>query len=124
MLVTMIWIPGLGAGAFGLSNAITFMINACLLIYLLRRRLGLFGGRRVLASVVRSIIASAVMAAVVYLLRAVLNGVPDWIIVAICVPAGAVVFLATAWLLGAAEIAELFKRAASDGERPPSSNVI
>ncbi len=69
MLVTMVWIPWLGAGAFGLSTAITFAINAGVLIYLLRKRLGLFGGRKILASVVRSVIASAVMAAVVYLLQ-------------------------------------------------------
>ena len=63
MLVTMVWIPGLGAGAFGLSTTITFMINSGVLVYLLRKRLGLFGGRKLFASVVRSIIASAVMAA-------------------------------------------------------------
>jgi peptidoglycan biosynthesis protein MviN/MurJ (putative lipid II flippase) len=107
MLVTMVWIPGLGAGAFGLSTAITFAINACLLIYLLRSRLGLFGGRKVLASVLRSIIASAVMAAIIYLLQWQMKDVPNWIVVATCVPAGAFVFLGVAWLLGAEELAEL-----------------
>ncbi len=31
----------------------------------------------------------------------------SWIIVATCVPAGALVFFAVAWLLGAPELAEL-----------------
>jgi putative peptidoglycan lipid II flippase len=107
MIVTMIWIPGLGAGAFGLSTSLTFTINSGVLIYLLRKRLGLFGGRKVLASVVRSVIASAVMAAVVYLLQQEMKDARNWIIVATCVPAGALVFLAVAWLLKAPELAEL-----------------
>jgi putative peptidoglycan lipid II flippase len=107
MIVTMIWLPGLGAGAFGLSTALTFMINSGVLIYLLRKRLGRFGGRKVLASVVRSVIASAVMAAVVYLLQWQMKDVRNWIIVATCVPAGALVFFAVAWLLKAPELAEL-----------------
>jgi putative peptidoglycan lipid II flippase len=107
MLVTMVWIPWLGAGAFGLSTTLTFMLNSGVLIYLLRRRLGLFGGRKVLASIVRSIIASAVMAAVVYLLRWQMKDVRNWIVVAACVPAGAIIFVGVARLLGAPEIAEL-----------------
>jgi putative peptidoglycan lipid II flippase len=107
MLVTMVWIPWLGAGAFGLSTAITFAINAVVLGYLLRKRLGLFGGRKILASVIRSVIATAVMSAVIYLLLLCMKGTPDWIVVVTCVPAGAVVFVGMAWLLGSPEIAEL-----------------
>jgi putative peptidoglycan lipid II flippase len=106
MLVTMVWIPWLGAGAFGLSTAITFAINAVVLVYLLRKRLGLFGGRKILASVVRSVIAAAVMSAVIYLLLWHMKDTRNWIVVLTCVPAGAVVFVGTAWLLGAPEISE------------------
>jgi putative peptidoglycan lipid II flippase len=107
MLITMIWIPWLGAGAFGLSTTITFAINAVVLVYLLRKRLGLFGGRKILASVIRGIIASAVMSAVIYLLLWLMKDMRNWIVVVACVPAGAVVFVGTAWLLGSPEIAEL-----------------
>jgi putative peptidoglycan lipid II flippase len=107
MLVTMVWIPWLGAGAFGLSTTITFTINAVVLVYLLRKRLGLFGGRKILASAIRGIIASAVMSAVIYLLLWYMKDAHNWIIVLICVPAGAIVFVGTAWLLGSPEIAEL-----------------
>jgi putative peptidoglycan lipid II flippase len=124
MLVTMVWIPWLGAGAFGLSTAITFALNASVLVYLLRKRLGLFGGRKILASIIRSTIASAVMAGVVYLMLLVMKDVRDWIIVAACVPAGTAVFFGMAWLLGAAEIAELFKRAGGDGKGTPATDVI
>lgn len=107
MLVTFVWIPWLGAGAFGLSTAITFAANSCVLVHLLRKRLGLFGGRKIFVSVVRSVIASALMAAVVYLMQWHMKGRPDWIIVAACVPAGVIVFIIVARLLGAPEIAEL-----------------
>ena len=100
MVVTMVWIPWLGAGAFGLSTTITFAINAVVLVYLLRKRLGLFGGRKILASVIRGIIASAVMSAVIYLLLGLMKDMRNWIVVVACVPAGAFVFVGTAWLLG------------------------
>ncbi len=107
MLVTMVWIPSLGVGAFGLSTTITFAINAVVLGYLLRKRLGVFGGRKILASVIRGVIATAVMSAVIYLMLLYMKGTPDWLIVVVCVPGGAVVFMGTAWLLGSPEIAEL-----------------
>jgi putative peptidoglycan lipid II flippase len=106
MLVTMVWIPWLGAGAFGLSTTITFAINAVVLGYLLRKRLGLFGGRKILASVIRGVIATAVMSAVIYLLLLYMKDTRNWIVVLTCVPAGAVVFVGVAWLLGSPEIAE------------------
>jgi putative peptidoglycan lipid II flippase len=107
MLVTMVWIPWLGAGAFGLSTTITFAINAVVLVFLLHKRLGLFGGRKILASVIRSVIAAAVMSAVVYLLQSYMKDMRNWIVVAACIPAGAIVFVGTTWMLGAPEIAEL-----------------
>jgi putative peptidoglycan lipid II flippase len=107
MVVTMVWIPWLGAGAFGLSTTITFGINAVVLGYLLRKRLGLFGGRKILASVIRSVIATAVMSAVIYLLLRHMKDTRNWIVVLTCVPAGGVVFAGMAWLLGSPEIAEL-----------------
>jgi putative peptidoglycan lipid II flippase len=107
MLVTMVWIPWLGAGAFGLSTTITFAMNAVVLMYLLRKRLGLFGGRKILASVIRGCVASGVMSAVLYLMLWLMKDMRNWIIVIVCVPAGTVAFVGTAWLLGSPEIAEL-----------------
>ncbi|MBN2020122.1 MAG: murein biosynthesis integral membrane protein MurJ [Sedimentisphaerales bacterium] len=124
MLVTLVWIPSLGAGAFGLSTTITFGLNACVLIYLLRRRLGLMGGRKITVSVVRSIIASAIMAGIIYVIRWYMSESADWVIVVICVPVGIIVFFCVAYLLGAPEIAELFKRTRGDAEGTPSADVV
>jgi putative peptidoglycan lipid II flippase len=106
-LVTMLWIPSLGAGAFGVSTALTFSINSAVLMYLLRRRLGFIGGHNILISVVRTVVGCAVMAAVVYLLRYQLGDVRNWIVVTACITAGAITFFAVVWLLGAPELREL-----------------
>jgi hypothetical protein len=47
------------------------------------------------------------MAAVVYLLQYQLGDVRNWIVVMVCVPAGAITFFAVVWLLGAPELGEL-----------------
>ncbi|MBN1393294.1 MAG: murein biosynthesis integral membrane protein MurJ [Sedimentisphaerales bacterium] len=120
MLVPMLWVPSLGAGAFGLSTAITFTINAVILMYLLRKRLGLFGGRKILISVARTVVGSAVMAGVVYLLREQLGDVRNWVVVAVCVPAGAISFFAAVWLLRAPELGELMGGIKAAKERETS----
>jgi putative peptidoglycan lipid II flippase len=102
----LIWVPCLGPGAFGLSTAITFSLNAAILIYLLRKRLGLLGGRKIAMSVARTAIACTVMAAVVYALRWYMKDMNNWLILGACVPVGAAVFLGVVWLLGAPELAE------------------
>ncbi|MFZ0034087.1 MAG: murein biosynthesis integral membrane protein MurJ [Sedimentisphaerales bacterium] len=107
MLVPMLWMPSLGAGGFGLSTTITFTLNAVILMYLLRKRLGRFGGRKILISVARTVAGCAVMAGVVYLLRYQLGAVRNWIVVTVCIPAGAISFFAVVWLLGAPELGEL-----------------
>jgi putative peptidoglycan lipid II flippase len=107
MLVGMVWIPSLGAGAFGLSTSVTFAINSAVLIYLLQKRLGRFGGRKIIISFLRTLCGCAVMAAAVYILRWQMGTVRNWIVVAVCISVGAIVFLAVVWLLGAPELAEL-----------------
>jgi putative peptidoglycan lipid II flippase len=107
LIFSTIWIPKFEAGAFGLSTAVTFAINAAILIYLLRKRLGLFGGRRIAVSFVRTVVGCAVMAAVVYFSRQQLGDARNWLVVAVCIPAGALAFFAVVWLLRAPELGEL-----------------
>jgi peptidoglycan biosynthesis protein MviN/MurJ (putative lipid II flippase) len=107
MIFATIWIPNFKAGAFGLSTAVTFALNSAILIYLLRKRLGLFGGRKIAISLVRTFAGCAVMAGIIYLLQWYMQDMRNWLIVAVCVPVGAVIFIATVWLLGAPELAEL-----------------
>jgi len=111
LLAVLVWLPGLGAGAFGLTTAIVFTVNALWLGWMLRRRLGRFGGRKLAVSVVRSLLAAAAMAAVLLLLQwqLIRAGVANWIVVAVCVPAGAAVFFLAAWALRAPELGELLE---------------
>jgi len=107
LLLSLIWLPGIGPGAFGLSTSITFAINVIVLILILRKRLGLLGGRKIAASLARALTASAVMAAVVYCLEWRMSNVNNLIVLGVCVPVGAVVFMSMLWLLKAPEIKEL-----------------
>jgi putative peptidoglycan lipid II flippase len=111
LLAGLIWIKKIGVGAFGLSTSITFSLNAAILILILRKRLGLLGGRKIAASLARTITSCAVMAAVVYLLRFYMRDMNYLPILVVCVPAGAAAFLMSAWLLKAPELAELMGRA-------------
>ncbi|RPI60221.1 MAG: murein biosynthesis integral membrane protein MurJ [Planctomycetaceae bacterium] len=103
----LVWIPGLGAGAFGVATATTQTINVLVMAYLLRKRLGRFGGRKLAASVMRSALACAAMAGALYLLQWQMAGMPNWQVVAVCVPAGAAVFVGAAYLMRAPELGEL-----------------
>ncbi len=112
LVAALVWVPGLGPGAFGVATVTTFTVTSLTLGWLLRRRLGRLGARRLLASVLRSLAACAAMSAAIY--AAALNQnwsplghSPPWLIVAVCVPGGALVFLAAAWILRAPELGEL-----------------
>jgi putative peptidoglycan lipid II flippase len=108
MVASLVWVPWLGAGAFGLTTATVFSVNAGVLAIKLRKRLGRFGGRKLLKSVARSVVACAVMAGVILALQHVLAGQRSWVIVGACVPAGAAAFLAAARALRSPELGELF----------------
>jgi len=107
LLLSLVWLPGMGPGAFGLSTSITFAINVIILIFILRKRLGRLGGRKIAASLARAIVACAVMAGAVYFLKWHMKDVNNLIVLGICVPAGTVIFLFVLWLLRAPEIKEL-----------------
>ncbi|MCE5340678.1 MAG: murein biosynthesis integral membrane protein MurJ [Planctomycetaceae bacterium] len=106
LLLAFIWIPQIGPGAFGLSTSITFMINALVLMYILRKRLGLLGGRKIAACVIRSAVACTAMALVVYLLKWKLMQTGYLIVLSVCVPAGTIVFIGMLWLMKAPELYE------------------
>ncbi|MFA6134116.1 MAG: murein biosynthesis integral membrane protein MurJ [Phycisphaerae bacterium] len=109
MFVVMLWVPQLGPGAYGVATAVTFSANTLILAYMFRRRVGLFGGRKLAVSVLRSLAACAVMGAVIWPLKGLLAGRSDLLIVAVCVTAGAIAFLVAAKLLRAPEIDELLQ---------------
>lgn len=114
----LIWVPGIGPGAFGLAPTITFTLNVAILLMLLRKRVGRIGGRQLLVSVLRSLVCCAAMMAAVGGMRLYLgwdmnskgyftHGWGLGLAVGIYVAVGAVVFVLTAWLLRAPELGEL-----------------
>ncbi|MHB0946257.1 MAG: murein biosynthesis integral membrane protein MurJ [Sedimentisphaerales bacterium] len=113
LLLAIIWLlpANKAPGAFGLSTSITFSINAVVLILILRKRLGLLGGRKIAASLTRTLIGCAVMAGVVYLLRLYMRDMNYLLVLLVCVPAGAISFIGSAVLLKAPEIKELMGKA-------------
>jgi putative peptidoglycan lipid II flippase len=124
MLLSLMWIPGFGPGAFGLSTSITFSLNTLILIWILRKRLGLLGGRKIAISIVRSLIACGAMAGVVYALRWYMNGMRNLLILAVCIPTGAAVFLMVAWLLRAPELKELLGPGLPSQQDEPSATGL
>lgn len=96
-----------------LATSISGAANLGLLLWLLRRRLGPLGGRRILGSVLRASLGSLVMAAVV---AGVTYGfewgeaggiISRYVRPLVGVLAGAVVYMALAWLLRMPELGEL-----------------
>lgn len=106
LLLSLIWIPQIGPGAFGLSTSITFMINSLTLMYILRRRLGLLGGRKIAACIIRSAVSCTVMALAIYLLKWRLMVLGYLVVLGTCVPVGAIVFIGMLWLLKSPELYE------------------
>lgn len=123
LVLGLIWVPSINSAAFGLAAAITFSINALVLSIILRRRLGRFGGRQLAVSALRSAVAAGLMAATIWSLRSWMesHGYGNLKVVAACVPAGVVVFVAVAAGLQAPELGELFgaiRRKAAVPETP------
>lgn len=123
LVSVLVWLPQLGAGAFGLVAACTASLNAVILGAILRRRMGPFGGRKLALSALRSVAACALMAAAMYALLAWLGARPDWLIVAVCVPVGAAVFFAAAWIMRAPELGELLGMLAERFRKKPARDV-
>jgi len=125
MVLALVWIPALGAGAFGVSTAVTAVLNVLTLAILLRRRMGRFGGRKLAVSTLRSAAAAGVMTGVIYLLWWLVGWrAASGLVVAVCVPGGAAAFLAAAALLRAPELRELWSARRRDDEpAPPPQDV-
>ncbi|MBI5190274.1 MAG: murein biosynthesis integral membrane protein MurJ [Nitrospirae bacterium] len=53
-------------GGLALATALAAMLNMSFLLYMFRRRMGLIGGRRIIVSVVKTLVAASVMGVVCY----------------------------------------------------------
>jgi putative peptidoglycan lipid II flippase len=112
LVTVLVWT--IGGRAFGAATATTFSLDVLVLLWILRRRLGGIGGRALAASVARGLAASGAMGAAVWWLREALAHRGSAVVVGVCVPAGAVVFLAVAAALRAPELKELLVRRRRD----------
>ncbi len=123
MLVAGLIFTPMKSAAIGLATAITSTITAALLAWMLARRLGRLGWRRIAASAGRTLIASTAMGATIILLDRLLGphvltlgrNVGLAILVASCVAAGIVVYFAAAVILRMPELGELFRSRSSRG---------
>jgi putative peptidoglycan lipid II flippase len=100
----------LKSGAIGAATAATSTLNAAALVWVLRRRLGGIGGRRLLTSVARTIVACVVMVAAMWAIWHFAAPDESWKIILFCVPTGLAAFLASAVALRCPELRELLKR--------------
>ena len=97
-------------GALALALSLTSIVNMLNYLFLLKRKLGTFGGRKILTAVVKSAVASAVMAAAVWLVAYRFEwidtaGTAGQIVhVTASVAAGAAVYLGAARLLKMEEL--------------------
>jgi putative peptidoglycan lipid II flippase len=102
-----------GVGGLAFATAIASLVNAALLFWLLRRRLGLLGGRRLALSLARAGAASLVMGAAAWAWTRWGVG-PLLLRVAVAVAGGAVLYFVLARLLRCEEsdpLTGLFRRA-------------
>jgi putative peptidoglycan lipid II flippase len=111
----------LGVGGFALSFSIMGFVNMILLMIILRRKIHGIRGQAILTSFVKTMLASIVMGAVIWVLQNVivsmdlqLGGHWEAAIVVVCgMGAGMLVFFSVAWLLKMEEFAmvlRLFKQ--------------
>lgn len=104
----LVFVPWIGPGAFGLVPALTFSVNVAILFLILRRRIGSFDGRKLAVSFARSAVSAGAMAAGLYAIQHwLLPGARPAVVVGVCVPAGAAIFILAARLLKAPELGEL-----------------
>ena len=112
--ISLLWIPAIRQGAFGLSTTITGSINVLILAVILRRRMGRLGLASLLASAGRTLLATGAMAAVVWAVTGLMTriglGGSAYLLCA-GIPAGVAAFFLACALLRAPEVKELLSRA-------------
>lgn len=112
---SLIWIPGLGAGVFGLTSALTSTAGLLILLGILRRRLGAaLHIKQLITSVLRVAAAAAMMALVVTLVMGWMPQQSTFLnkLLGVMIPmaAGVVTYGAAAAILRCPELRELLGR--------------
>lgn len=110
ILLGIWWVQSLGFGGLALANSTATLLEAFLLLMLLRRRLGGLDGRALAASVGRTALAAAAMGAALYPLAQWAAAQPEGVRLAVDVGAllgGVAIFVGVSALLRAPELGQV-----------------
>lgn len=105
--LTLLWIPSIGAGAFGISTSVMCSINVIILCVIFSRRFGGLGLRRILFSSVRVLAVSVLMLAAVYFCAAWLVDLSKYLQLMIALAVGVTSFAAGCYLFKVSELREV-----------------
>jgi putative peptidoglycan lipid II flippase len=108
--LTLLWVPAIREGVFGISTTIMAALNVTIMGYILSKRIGSLQFREILKSALKNLIASALMAVAIYLASQYLPIANKYLLLGSCMLVGMVVFFPACWLLGIEEAKELFSR--------------
>jgi len=111
--ISLLWIPAVRQGVFGLSTTITGSVNVVILAVILRRRMGKLGLASLLASAGRTLLATGAMAAVVWAVTGLMTRMGmggSALLLCAGIPAGVAAFFLACVLLRAPEVGELMAR--------------
>lgn len=98
----------LAFGGLALSYTISTFLELILLLWLLRRKMGGIGGRRVLSGLWRMVLASSFMAAITWLAFQQLEAIPAFWQLTVAGIAGTLVYLLASALLGVPELSQIW----------------
>lgn len=99
----------LGHGGLALATSLSAVINCGILLVVLRIRFGMFGGRSILASGIRSTLASIAMCAILYFISAysgfaATGAAHKTVLIVVSVAAGIITYLVFSKLLNSQEV--------------------
>ncbi len=117
-ILNIILMKPLGIGGLALATTISSTLNAYLLLYNLRKKIGLIGGKKILKSFIKILVASLIMGFIVFVLSK-FEYIHKFLVVFITVTAGIIIYFLLSKLLDIEErnpILELLKEKFNIGD--------
>lgn len=107
MNVTLLWVPALNVGAFGLSTSVVWSATIVALCVIFAKRYGRIDSRQVMTTFMKSLVASLVMAAAAWSADRWLALPNKYAHLAMCLSVSVAVYVAAAYALKIGEVAEM-----------------
>jgi putative peptidoglycan lipid II flippase len=104
--ITLIWIPSIREGTFGLTTTIMAGLNVIILGTILSRRIGSLQFREIAISIFKTLIASGIMGLATYLSAAHLPIANKYLLLTVCLIVAVVVFFPACFVLRIEEAKE------------------